>query len=204
MHKHLSVLTQLAIGLAMVLWLPRLMERLRVPGVLGFILAGIILGPGLTDVLRPDSESILLWAELGKLLFMFFVGFEIDLHQFNKARAKAATFGFLTFVIPFALAVLLCRFGGYGWPACTLIGSIVASHTLVAHPILVRLNLLDRESVLVAIGGTIFTDVAAMLVLALAVSIYQVGFSWSFLLTEHWGNEVRKMSGQKTSLKPQE
>lgn len=184
MHDHLSMLTRLAIGLAMVLFLPRLMERLRIPGVLGFILAGVVLGPGLTGVLKADSESIELWAELGKLLFMFFVGFEIDLEQFNKARARAASFGTLTFAFPFLLAILLGRVLGYEWPACALIGSIVASHTLLAHPILARMGLLERESVLVAIGGTIFTDIASMLVLALAVSIYQTGFSWSFLFKE--------------------
>jgi Kef-type K+ transport system membrane component KefB len=184
MLEELSILTRLAIALAMVIWLPRLLERIRIPGVIGFILAGVVLGPGMTGVLRSDSESIELWAELGKLLFMFFVGFEIDLEQFNKARAKAVTFGALTFLFPFSLAVVLGRFTGYDWPACALIGSIVASHTLLAHPILARLGLLGRESVLVAIGGTIFTDIASMLVLALAVSIYQSGFSWPFLLTE--------------------
>lgn len=101
------MMTTLAIGLAMVLWLPRLMERLRIPGVLGFILAGVLLGPGLTGILRPDSESIELWAELGKLLFMFFVGFEIDLVEFNRARTRAAIFGGLTFALPFFGAIIL-------------------------------------------------------------------------------------------------
>ncbi len=101
--EQLSVLTRLAIGLLMVLFLPRLMERYRLPGVLGFILAGLLLGPGITGVLRPDSPSIELWAELGKLLFMFFVGFEIDLEQFSRARNKAAIFGALIFVFPFRL-----------------------------------------------------------------------------------------------------
>jgi Kef-type K+ transport system membrane component KefB len=184
MYDHLSTMTRLAIALAAVILLPRLLERLRIPGVLGFILAGVILGPALAGVLRPESESISLWAELGKLLFMFFVGFEIDLDQFNKARAKAMTFGVMTFAFPFALALLLGRLAGLDWPACALIGSIIASHTLLAHPILERLGLLERESVLVAIGGTIITDIASMLVLALAISIYQTGFSWKFLLTE--------------------
>lgn len=181
---HLSILTRLAIGLVMVLLLPRLLERYRLPGVLGFILAGVILGPGLTGILRADSPSLELWSELGKLLFMFFVGFEIDLEQFNKARNKAAIFGAVTFAFPFCFAIALGRALGYSWTASALIGSIVASHTLLAHPILARLKLLDREAVLVAIGGTIFTDIAAMVVLALAVSIYQTGFSWSFLLVE--------------------
>lgn len=184
LFDHLSVLSRLAIGLLMVLFLPRLMERYRLPGVLGFILAGLLLGPSVTGVLKPDSPTIELWAELGKLLFMFFVGFEIDLEQFSKARNKAALFGALTFAFPFAMAFSLGAALGYSTVASALIGSVVASHTLLAHPILSRLNLLDRESVLVTVGGTIFTDVAAMLVLAFAVSIHQSGFSWLFLLTE--------------------
>jgi Kef-type K+ transport system membrane component KefB len=184
MFENLSALTKLAIGLMMVLLLPRLLERYRLPGVLGFILAGLILGPGLAGVLSADSPTIELWAELGKLLFMFFVGFEIDLEQFNKARNRAMVLGILTFALPFMLAIALGRALGYEWTASVLIGSIIASHTLLAHPILARLGLLDRESVVVTIGGTIFTDVAAMIVLALAVSVHQTGFSWSFLAME--------------------
>lgn len=184
MFEHLHLLTKLALGLAMVLFLPRLMQRFHLPSVLGYILAGVVLGPGLSGILASDSPSIELWSELGKLLFMFFVGFEIDLDQFNKARNKALFFGSLTFLFPLVGAIGLGRVLGYEWPACILIGSIVASHTLLAHPILSKFKLLDRESVVAAIGGTIFTDIASMILLALAVSIYQTGFSWSFLAQE--------------------
>ena len=184
MFLDLSLLTRLATGLLAVLLLPRLMERLRLPGVLGFILAGVLLGPKLLGVLHSDSASLELWSELGKLLFMFFVGFEIDLEQFNRVRRKAIAFGALTFLLPFVGALVLGMESGYSWAACALIGSIVASHTLLAHSILAKYRLLDRESVLVTIGGTIFTDIAAMLVLAFSVSIYQSGFSWNFLLVE--------------------
>ena len=68
---------------------------------------GEILGPGLTGVLDPDSQRIKLSSELGKLLFMFYVGFEIDLEQFNHAQSKAAVFGALTFTLPFVAALAL-------------------------------------------------------------------------------------------------
>ncbi|WP_232069999.1 cation:proton antiporter [Gemmata massiliana] len=132
----------------MVIWLPRLLERARLPGVLGYILAGVVLGPGTTGILKSDGPNIMLWAELGKLLFMFFVGFEIDLEQFGKVRQRAGLFGTVTFAFPFALAYLLGNALGYSWVACLLIGSIIASHTLLAHPVLARLGLLSRESVL--------------------------------------------------------
>lgn len=184
MLENLSMLSRLAIGLGMVIWLPRLLERIRLPGVLGYILAGVVLGPGTTGILKADSESILLWSELGKLLFMFFVGFEIDLVQFGKVRKRAGLFGAATFAFPFLLAFGLGMLIGLNWVVSALIGSIIASHTLLAYPIVERLNLVEKECVLVAIGGTIFTDIASMLVLALTVSIYQTGFSWSFLLLE--------------------
>lgn len=180
----LSLLTKFAVAMAMVLLLPRLMERLRLPGVLGFIVAGVVLGPGISGVLTGKGEASILFAELGKLLFMFFVGFEVNLDDFSKARNRAVLFGTLTFSLPFFGGLLLGVMCGYTWPAAVLIGSIIASHTLLAHSILVRLRLLDRDAVLVAIGGTILTDVTAMLVLAVAVSVHQVGFSWSFLITE--------------------
>jgi Kef-type K+ transport system membrane component KefB len=184
MEAHLSILTRLALGLLAVLFLPRLMERFRLPGVLGFIIGGVLLGPKVSGILHADGGSLELWSELGKLLFMFFVGFEIDLDQFNRVRNKAVVFGTLTFLFPFVGALGLGFALGYSWTASALIGSIIASHTLLAHPILAKLGLLERESVLVTVGGTIFTDVAAMLVLAFSVSIYQTGFSWNFLLTE--------------------
>lgn len=185
MDLHLSMLSKLALGLLMVLFLPRLMERFRLPGVLGFILAGVVLGPKLTGVLHSDpNNAVSVWAELGKLLFMFFVGFELDVDQFNRVRNRATLFGVLTFMFPFALAAPLGRALGYDWVTSLLIGSIVGSHTLLAHPILAKLGLLQRESVLVTIGGTVFADVASMIVLALAVSIFQTGFSWAFLARE--------------------
>lgn len=181
MHLELTAMAKFAIALLMTLLLPRLLERWRLPGVLGFIAAGVILGPAGVGMLKADGPAIELWAELGKLLFMFFVGFEIDLDEFNKVRRRAAAFGALTFAFPFVLALALGLWVGYSWLPALLIGSIIASHTLLAHQILVRLGLLERESVLVTVGGTIFTDVASMLVLATVVSIYQTGFSWSFL-----------------------
>jgi Kef-type K+ transport system membrane component KefB len=180
----LSMLTKFAIAMAMALLLPRVMERLRLPGVLGFIVAGVILGPGLSNVITGKGEATILFAELGKLLFMFFVGFEVDSDEFRKARTRALLFGTLTFSLPFAGGLCLGRLSGYSWPAAVLIGSVIASHTLLAHSILARLKLLDRDAVLVTIGGTIITDVAAMLVLAVAVSVHRVGFSRSFLAIE--------------------
>lgn len=161
--------------------LPRLMERLKLPAVLGYIAAGILIGPAVLGVVPKDGPVINWLAEIGKLLFMFFVGFEIDIALFNSTRARALVFGSLTFFIPLTAGLLLGRAFGHSWVASLLIGSIIASHTLLAYPILQRLGVLGNEAVAVTISGTIFTDIAAMLVLAVAISVHERGFSWSFL-----------------------
>src|SRR5262245_32166824 len=105
----LSLLARFAIAMGLAILVPRAMERLRLPGVLGFIVAGVLLGPNVSGVIDPKAPTITLLAELGKLLFMFFVGFEIDLDEFNKSRNRALTFGALTFSSPSPAA---CCSGG--------------------------------------------------------------------------------------------
>lgn len=179
--EHLSPLTKFGIAIGCSLLLPKLMERMRLPGVLGFILAGILVGPNALALIRPDSPVVELLAELGKLLFMFFVGFEIDLDEFKKSRNRSMTFGLLTFLLPMAGGIIVGRATGNGWNTSLLIGSVIASHTLLAFPILQRLGLAQHPVVTTVVGGTIFTDIASMLVLALTVSVHLAGFSWSFL-----------------------
>lgn len=182
--EHLSPLASLALALSLSILLPKAMERLRLPGVLGYILAGVILGPAVTGYIEHDGKVMQFLAEIGKLLFMFFVGFEIDIEEFNKSRRRSMIFGALTFGLPFAAGVTLATATGYSPNGAALIGSLIASHTLLAFPILQKLGLTRHPAVLMVIGGTIFTDIASMMVLAVTVSVHQTGFSWAFLLKE--------------------
>lgn len=181
MHEHYSPLTGFVAAAVAAILLPRLMERLKLPAVLGFIAAGVVIGPAVSGVVLKDSPVMAWLAEIGKLLFMFFVGFEIDLGLFTKTRNRSLTFGFFTFIIPLLAGILLGRMCGYSWNASLLIGSIIASHTLLGYPIVQRLGLLGNQAVAVTISGTIFTDIAAMLVLAMTISVHRSGFSWSFV-----------------------
>ena len=184
MDIHLSPLAVTAIGTILIITMPRLMSLIKLPAVLGFILTGVILGPAVLGLVKSDGPVITWLAEIGKVLFMFFVGFEIDLQLFRKTKNRAVIFGFLTFIIPLAAGIGLGRAYAYSWNASLLIGSIIASHTLLAYPVLKRLGVLGNQAVATTISGTIFTDIAAMLVLAVSISVHQTGFSWSFLGTE--------------------
>jgi Kef-type K+ transport system membrane component KefB len=156
--------------------LPSLMERLRLPRPIGYILAGIVLGPNVFSILKPDGAVVTFFAELGKLLLMFFAGFEVNIAQFNRARHKAAIFGLLTFACPFVLAIVVAFTMGYTATSCAVIGAILASHTLLGLPIVKQRDLMGKEVTVVIVGATLFTDLFSILVLAICVPIHLKGF----------------------------
>jgi Kef-type K+ transport system membrane component KefB len=110
---------------------------------------------------------------------MFFAGLEIDLSQFRRTGRRSLAFGGLTFSIPFVVGIGVGLSGGYSWLAAVLIGSLIASHTLLGFPIVQRMKLVTDEAVAVTIGGTVFTDVTALLVLSVCLPIHSAGFSAS-------------------------
>jgi Kef-type K+ transport system membrane component KefB len=170
-------LTQFALVMALFLLLPRLAERLRLPGIVGFILSGVLLGPQVLGVITPDNHVVRWFSNIGKLLLMFFAGFEVDLERFRETRRRSLVFGVLTFLLPFLAGFAVAKGFGYGLNASVLIGSLLASHTLLGFPIVKRLGLSGRETVLVTIGATVMTDILAMLTLAVCLSVHEAGFS---------------------------
>ena len=181
---HLPTLTAFALTLMLTLLLPSLMERLKLPGPVGYILAGIILGPQVLSVLNPDGKIVGFFADIGKLLLMFFAGYEVDIEQFNRARRKAASFGVLTFGGPFLLGAGVGWAMGYPPNSCAVIGAILASHTLLGLPIMKAAGLMHRESVVVAVGATVFTDLLSIFVLAVCLPIHVSGFDPRSVLIE--------------------
>ena len=174
--SHLPILTSFALTLMLTLVLPNLMERLHLPRPVGYILAGILLGPNVLAVLNPDGKVVSFFAELGKLLLMFFAGFEVNFTQFQRARNKAATFGFLTFICPFMLAIGIAATIGYSANSCAVIGAILASHTLLGLPIVKDRGLMGLDAAVVTVGATLLTDMLSILVLAICVPIHVQGF----------------------------
>lgn len=163
--------------LAIALLIPPIFERLKLPGLVGLLAAGVLFGNGLLGWLDPASETMKLLSEIGKIYLMFVAGLEIDLVLFNKTRNRSLSFGALTFAIPFVSGVAVGLFFGFGWLAAVLIGSLLASHTLLAYPIVQRLGVVGDEAVTVTVGATIFTDVAALVVLAICLGISRGDFS---------------------------
>ena len=159
------------------LFIPPWFERLRLPGLVGLLLAGVILGSSGLGLLDPKSETIKLLSDIGKLYLMFVAGLEIDLEQFRQKKNRSLGYGFATFFLPLVMGTLIGRIFGFGWNSSILIGSLFASHTLLGYPIVQRLGIVQNEAVIVTIGATIFTDISSLLVLAICVSIHGGEFS---------------------------
>lgn len=173
---NLPVLMRLMVGLSVFLLVPRISERYKIPGMVGLILVGMLGGPSGIDIWPANPTVITLFSELGVLLILFYAGMEIDLAVFKRVGGRAIAFGLATLLLPLAAGTGLGHLMGYEPNAAILIGSLIASHTLLGFPIVQKLGLATRESVLVTISGTIFTDIVALLVLAVCVQIHRTGF----------------------------
>jgi Kef-type K+ transport system membrane component KefB len=174
---HLPLLVRFAVILAIFLLVPPLSRRLRIPPAVGLLLAGVALGPSGLHTLPQAAPVAEFFAAIGVLLLMFFAGLEIDLSQLRRTGVRSLVFGCLTFAVPQAVGTGVGLLAGYSWLAAVLIGSLMASHTLLGFPIVQRMKLVTDEAVAVTIGGTVFTDLASLLVLAICLPIHTSGFS---------------------------
>jgi Kef-type K+ transport system membrane component KefB/nucleotide-binding universal stress UspA family protein len=154
--------------MSIILITPILSERVRLPGIVGIILGGMLVGPHVLGLL-PAGDRIEFLATIGLVYLMFSAGMEVDIHQFVRVRNKALVFGLLTFIFPMAMGM------GLGWLlklnilGMVLLGSAFASHTLIAFPILTRIGVTHNEAVAVTTGATVLTDIGAFLVLAIVL-----------------------------------
>ncbi|RAQ42769.1 sodium:proton antiporter [Arthrospira sp. O9.13F] len=166
------------------LTIPPIFERLRLPGLVGLLFAGVVLGPNGMQVLSPDSEIMKLLSDIGKIYLMFVAGLEIDLEEFRRKRNRSLSFGLMTFAFPLTVGTVIGLSVGYSLNTSILMGSLLASHTLLGYPIVARLGVVANEAVVVTIGATIFTDIAALLVLAICISIHGGDFSATSIIVQ--------------------
>ena len=173
--------------LFIILLSPILLRKMKIPSIIGLILSGVIIGPngiGLIGAKLLESDgSVKLFSTIGLLYIMFMAGLELDMSQFKKYRVKSFTFGFFTFIIPIALGYPICLFGlGLSPTASILTASMFATHTLVAYPIISRLGISKNQVVAVAVGGTILTDTAVLIILAIISSSVDGNLDGAFWL----------------------
>jgi len=162
---------QFLVILVIILFAPILLNKLKIPHILGLIIAGAIIGPNGFNLLLRDG-SIILSGTAGLLYIMFLAGLEIDLNEFKYNSGKSIVFGLYTFLVPMIMGIAT---GLYilklSVPTSVLLASMFDSHTLISYPILSKLGVTKNRAVNVSIGGTLITDTLALLVLAVIVGM---------------------------------
>jgi Kef-type K+ transport system membrane component KefB len=155
--------------LLIILLSPILLRKLKIPGIIGLIVSGTIIGPHGFNVLEKTS-AIQLFSTIGLLYIMFIAGLELDMGDFKRNKNKSLIFGLLTFIIPIAIGLPVCYYIlGYALNTSILTASMFATHTLIAYPIISKFGITKNESVAVVVGGTILTDTAVLIILAVIV-----------------------------------
>jgi Kef-type K+ transport system membrane component KefB len=156
--------------LFIILLSPIVLRKLRIPSIIGLIIAGVIIGPNGLNLLLRDN-SIVLFGTVGLLYIMFLAALEIDMGDFKKSSKRSFVFGMLTFLIPLISGTVICfYFLDFSLPASILVASMFSTHTLISYPIVSNLGISKDESVTVSVGGTIITDTAVLMVLAVIVA----------------------------------
>lgn len=150
--------------LFIILLAPIVFKKARLPSVVGLIIAGVLIGEHGFNFLERD-EGIILFEKIGLLYIMFLAGLEIDLNDFKKNRNRSIVFGSFTFFIPFLLGFPICYYLlELDMMASIMVAIMFSTHTLVAYPIASRLGIIRNEAVVLAVGGTIITDTAVLIV----------------------------------------
>ena len=166
--------------LFIILFAPILFNKIKVPHIIGLILAGVIVGPYGLNLLRRDS-SIVLFGTVGLLYIMFLAGLEIDLTEFKKNRNKILVFGLVTFLLPLLVGTLASHYVlGFSFMSSILLASMFSTHTLIAYPIASRYGVSKNRAVTLTVGGTMITDILALLILAAVAGMTQGEVTSSF------------------------
>ena len=167
--------------LMIILLTPIILNKLKIPQIIGLIIAGAIIGENGLDLIMREG-SIELFGKVGILYIMFLAGLEIDMGDFKKNSGKSIVFGLYTFIIPMAMGtavgIYILQFSLF---TSLLMASMFASHTLITYPIVSKLGITKNTAVNITVGGTVITDTLALLVLAVVV-----GLSSGEITDEFW------------------
>ena len=172
----MNALLVLTLVIGIIWFVPLMCRKIHVPSIVGFILAGIVIGPSVLDVVG-ESPSIKILGSLGMLYIMFQSGSEIDINDFKQYKFRSLFLGLCTFFIPFGMGVLTSRYLlHFGWTSSLLLGAMYGSHTLMTYPIVSRYGVQKNVAVNITVGATMLAITLSLLVLA---------------VVEHWGNAVQ-------------
>lgn len=170
------------IVLCIILFAPIIMGKLRIPHIVGMVLAGVAVGPHGFNILA-DDRSMELFGHVGLYYIMFLAGLEMNMGDVRKNRVRTFAHGILAFVIPMAMGFALNRsLLGYGFITSVLLASMYASHTLIAYPTVLRYGLARQRSVTIAVGATAITDTLTLLVLAIVGGIFKGNITGGYWL----------------------
>ena len=157
--------------LVIILAAPLILNKLKIPYLLGLIIAGAVIGPhGLNLVLR--DSSIILSGTAGLLYIMFLSGLDMDMSDFKHNSWRSLVFGLYTFCVPLGLGILAGHYLlGFPLYSSILLAGLFASQTLIAYPIVSKLGIARDKSVTISVGGTVITDTLALLLLTIIVGM---------------------------------
>jgi Kef-type K+ transport system membrane component KefB len=166
--------------LGIILLSPLLLRRIKIPGIIGLIISGVVIGPHGLNLLEKNA-AVDLFSTIGLLYIMFIAGLELDMNEFRKTKHKSVAFGVYTFIIPIVIGFPICYYLlDYDLIASALISSMFATHTLVSYPLVNSYGITKNEAVSTAIGGTILTDTAVLIILAVLIGASQGQLDQSF------------------------
>ena len=159
--------------LLMILLSPIIMGRLRIPHIIGMVLAGVIVGKYGLNILERDA-SFELFGRVGLYYIMFLAGLEMDMEGLKKNRTRVIVFGLLTFLVPFAMTYFMgVSLLSYTPLAALLLSAIMASNTLISYPIVGRYGLTRHTSSTLSVGSSMMALFMALIVMASIVNSFQ-------------------------------
>ncbi len=177
----LPQLTKFALGMVLIFGASAVSRRVGLPAVVGLLFSGVLIGPHMLNLFGEQRPIADFFADLGKLLLMFFAGLEIDLALFRRAQRKAITFGLITTCLPLLFGTAVGLLFGYRMVTAVVLGSLLASHTLLAISTVTKIGANRLEPFTVTVGATVLSDTLSLVVFAMCVSTFLRGFSVSGL-----------------------
>ncbi len=173
----LPTLASFAVCMMLIVSIPRLSRRVHLPEAVGLLVAGMLFGPHVLDIFSHEHPVLKFFAEVGALLLMFFAGLELDLTLFRQKIFRALSFGVITTSLPLLLGTLATLWLGYELLPAIVVGSLIASHTMLGSTIIARLGARNLEPMVVTFGATMASDTLSLLVFAACLPLYASGFS---------------------------